>query len=161
MNKDAMSRCNSSGKILLKGYLSKRDPNTSQLSNCQKSMLSATSMYLDRRHNESKEKVERMRLEKFIENTEHLKFTPTISKNSRKIIENISKREVLLKDKVNPKLTYIPINDNFRKDNNAKKKLPPRNKNNNSSRNIEEYKKIIESRETMLKERDNPFVIII
>jgi hypothetical protein len=158
-----LSRCNSSGKVLLIEYLnkSKKQGNLShnvskEFSYSQKSYLSAACSYLDRRHNDEKEKIDRMRLEKFIADTDNLTFTPTISKNSRKLVENMAIREKVIQDK-KQKMQYdnVPKSGGFRKD--MKKKYPIRKREND----VEELKKLYENREMILKERDFNVIMII
>jgi hypothetical protein len=124
-----------------------------EFSYSQKSYISAACNYLDRRHNEEKEKIERMRLEKFISDTDNLTFTPHISKNSRRIIENLAGKENTIKEYKARAQQYTPVGNNFRKD--VKKKFPIRKRVNE----VEELKKLYQNRETILKERDHMVIL--
>jgi hypothetical protein len=50
--------------------------------------------YLDRRHQETQQKINQMKMEKFKRETENMQFRPRISDNSKKIIDNLIKREM-------------------------------------------------------------------
>jgi hypothetical protein len=154
---DKMTRCNSSGKVMLMEYLNQNKKNEKNSnshnvsrdhSNVNKSYTSTVSGYLDRRHMQEKEKIEKLRLEKFIADTDNLRFTPTISKNSRKIIENIAKRENYLHEERVKHAQAVPVN-NFRKEF-VKKKVPVKKKTNE----VDDYRRLYENRENLLRERD-------
>lgn len=69
----------------------------SKLSN--KSMAQA---YLDRRHLETQQKINRLRHEKLTQESSELKFKPVISDNSKKIIKNLISKEQAIKVISNP-----------------------------------------------------------
>ena len=50
--------------------------------------------YLERRHQESQQKINLMRIQKLKHETENMQFKPKISENSKKIINQIIKREI-------------------------------------------------------------------
>lgn len=64
----------------------------SKLSN--KSMVQA---YLDRRHLETQQKINRLRHERFSQESTELKFKPVISENSKKIVKNLITKENAVK----------------------------------------------------------------
>ena len=65
-------------------------PKQSNMSNMNQVSSGSTKGYLDRRHFQSKERVEKLRKEKLEKDNSHLSFKPEISKNSKKIIEKIA-----------------------------------------------------------------------
>ena len=114
----------------------------SKLSN--KSMVQA---YLDRRHLETQQKINKLRHEKFHQEASELRFKPNISENSKRIINNLVSKEKPVK--INPNLL---IRDN----NNSYGTLQAQKINSDGKKNIvqkysqlEDYKKIAEKRENI------------
>lgn len=146
-----MSRCNSSGKILLKDYSSTQKltySNNPSRDNSRISGISGVSQYLDRRHNETKEKIEKLKMEKFLHDAKDCRYTPNITKNSRKIIDNIVNREHKITES---KITQKVEQPTFRQNN---LRNAPNKPTHTVYDEVEAYKRIIERREIILKERD-------
>lgn len=189
-----MKRCNSTGKALLQQYQQNKQNETSNvntnyiptrsrlntghnrsrdkdnsISPNNQSKLSNVSMvshYLDRRHNETQEKINKMRMEKFEKEVASHNFRPQISKNSRKIIDKIVREEELMKvrGEENMKMDYSGnrshSNSNSKSNANYINKNTPKRDSNITKKltktidELSEYKKMMEKRETIIREEE-------
>jgi hypothetical protein len=58
---------------------------------------SSVQNYLDRRHIEAKQKINKLRMDKLNQESSELKFKPKISENSKKIVQNLVKKDKAIK----------------------------------------------------------------
>ena len=112
---------------------------------------------------EAKQKINKLRHDKFTQESSELKFKPKISDNSKKIIQNLVNKEKAVK--INPNLinrdnyknyendirnSEININTNSNKNENGyNHNHNMKNNLNNKYSQFEDYKKIVERREIM------------
>jgi len=123
---------------------------------------SSVQTYLDRRHLESRQKINKLRHDKFNQESSELKFKPKISDNSKKIIQNLINKEKAVK--INPTLLN---RENYKNQENQNDSRISENRNHNQNQydnsynpnmkinqnnkysQFDEYKKIVEKREMM------------
>jgi hypothetical protein len=147
----ALSRCNSSGKAMIQNYRDnqqeyQRRTENSYLNNNSKANSSNVSIhgYLDRRHFEAQERINKMRYEKYTKEFTELPFRPKISENSKRIVSNLINKEQSQKplSRNSPQLTVHPPN---RANNEVQDKLTK------TIDELNQYKRIIDKREEIIK----------
>jgi hypothetical protein len=138
-------------------------------SNSRFSNISSAQSYLDRRHMEAKQKINKLRHDKFTQESSELKFKPKISDNSKKIIQNLVHKEKAVK--INPNLLnrekYKNYENDVRISENNNNSISNKNENgynpsmknylNNKYSQFDDYKKIVERRELMQNNNNNNF----
>ena len=90
---NSIQRYQSTGKLLQNNFEMKerKQQNNSNFSNKENDQSFCNR--LKSRHKKSEEKITKMRLDKFNNETINLTFTPQISKNSKSIVEKLIKKE--------------------------------------------------------------------
>lgn len=134
-------RYNSAGRILLNQY----NPNTKPVSSTRKDYKGVQS-YLDRRHKETQEKIQYLRNMK--EENKEFTFRPKLSDASKKIIEEISRKEAQI---IN--VNYVKNDANLKNFNDIKQKHSRK-----PSKVFDEtnyYKQIVEKRDNLLQKYNN------
>lgn len=137
-----------------------RDYKEASYNNNYSNVASITN-YLDRRHVQTQERLNKLRSEKYSSESSQLKFRPAISKNSRKIINNLINKEKSATGPL-PLANYmriskppVPIVMNYTE------KVNEATKENNSNNQNEGYKKIIEQRDKIIQQDTNLNTVII
>lgn len=185
-----LKRCNSTGRVLIQNYKEqatkcKNNPNPEEnkdnsyvTNNSRVSNVSSAGMYLNRRHRETQEKINKMRMQKFTEETTQMKFKPNISENSKKIIEKLVVKETN-NSRIYPNgqedsnynrnvnnsnskeinsMTHSKSHKNLLTKNSSTKQLTT--KLNKTIEEMQDYKKIIEKREVR-EEEVSVFILIV
>lgn len=128
--------------------------NTNNISNI--SNKTSVSAYFDRKHQQTKEKIEHLRTEAYNKLISEVKPKPTISINSKKIIKQLFKRRnnkqnQLCKEK---ELTQKSLQRDNTEDCSSKQKVNTSNYTTYTNiSQIEQYKSIMQSRERKIKEK--------
>lgn len=129
-----------------------RSSNSNNIS--QISHKSSVSAYLDRKHHNTKEKIDNMRTEAYNKLMAEVKTKPTISSNSQKIINQlIKKRNSHNQSNANEPIISKSLHRDNTDNHSSKQQINTSNYTTNTSiSQVEQYKSIFQSRERRIKE---------